>query len=124
MKTEYVLDTTILVDHLRGVQEARTFLDSHLSKSAICCISVTELLSGAFGKETAKAESLIRAFGGRVFQVSVESCRIAGRWLARYKAYDHVIDFIIAGVAETHGCRIQTSNIRHFPMFKGLKPPY
>ncbi len=119
-----MLDTTVLIDHLRGGPGARAFLSANLSRSAICCISVAELLSGAFGKETARAESLIRAFGGRVFQMSVESSRLAGRWLAKYKAYDQMIDFLIAGVAETHGCRLQTSNVRHFPMFKGLKPPY
>jgi hypothetical protein len=35
-----------------------------------------------------------------------------------------VADLIIAATAEQLDLPLATTNLRHFPMFKGLKPPY
>jgi predicted nucleic acid-binding protein len=33
-------------------------------------------------------------------------------------------DFLVAATAEVEGCELATLNIRHFPMFEGLQPPF
>ena len=33
-------------------------------------------------------------------------------------------DAVIAATAESLGAELKTLNVKHFPMLKGLKPPY
>jgi hypothetical protein len=33
-------------------------------------------------------------------------------------------DFLVAATAEVEGCELATLNVRHFPMFEGLQPPF
>ncbi len=35
-----------------------------------------------------------------------------------------VVDFVIAATAQEIGAELWTRNVRHFPMFPGLQPPY
>ena len=34
------------------------------------------------------------------------------------------VDLVVAATAEELGARLSTVNVRHFPMFPGLRPPY
>lgn len=34
------------------------------------------------------------------------------------------VDYLIAGTASALGADLLTSNVRHFPMLEGLRPPY
>ena len=43
---KYILDTTVLIDHLRGREEAEELVDSLAlagHRIGVCCISITEL---------------------------------------------------------------------------------
>jgi predicted nucleic acid-binding protein len=33
-------------------------------------------------------------------------------------------DYLVAATAQIEGCDLATLNIRHFPMFPGLQPPF
>jgi predicted nucleic acid-binding protein len=33
-------------------------------------------------------------------------------------------DYLVAATAQIEGCELATLNIRHFPMFPGLEPPF
>jgi predicted nucleic acid-binding protein len=33
-------------------------------------------------------------------------------------------DYLIAATTEVKGYQLATLNVRHFPMFKGLRPPF
>jgi predicted nucleic acid-binding protein len=35
-----------------------------------------------------------------------------------------IVDFLIAGTAQLVDAELATANIRHYPMFPGLTPPY
>jgi predicted nucleic acid-binding protein len=35
-----------------------------------------------------------------------------------------IVDYLIAATAELHGAALLTHNVKHFPMFPGLRPPY
>ena len=52
---------------------------------------------------------------------------VIARKFARHFQASHgldVSDALIAATAEQHGLALATLNIKHFPMFKGLKRPY
>ncbi len=33
-------------------------------------------------------------------------------------------DYLVAAAAQIEGCELATLNVRHFPMFPGLRPPF
>jgi predicted nucleic acid-binding protein len=33
-------------------------------------------------------------------------------------------DYLVAATAQIEGCELATLNVRHFPMFQGLQPPF
>ncbi len=33
-------------------------------------------------------------------------------------------DYLVAATAQIEGCDLATMNVRHFPMFPGLQPPF
>jgi predicted nucleic acid-binding protein len=35
-----------------------------------------------------------------------------------------IADYLIGATAELHGAELATLNVRHFPMFPGLRPPF
>ncbi len=49
---------------------------------------------------------------------------ICGRRHRRRHVGIGVADLMIAATAQHSGLKLATTNVRHFPMFRGLKPPY
>ncbi|MEO8511787.1 MAG: type II toxin-antitoxin system VapC family toxin [Chloroflexota bacterium] len=119
-----VLDTTVLIDLLRGHAPARTYLTS-LAETAVCSeITRVELLRGVRTSERTGAERLMRAL--RWIGLDEEIARRAGT-LGRTWRRSHALatpDLVIAATAQELGAQLATSNVRHFPMFDGLEPPY
>lgn len=53
--------------------------------------------------------------------------RRAGEYLRRFRRSHggiDLVDYVIAATAEAHEAPLQTLNVRHFPMFKGLRPAF
>lgn len=48
---------------------------------------------------------------------------LAGRFLKSHPGVD-TIDYILAAAADGLEADLATTNVKHFPMFSGLKPPY
>ena len=48
---------------------------------------------------------------------------LARRYVASHPGVDPV-DYVIAVTAQQLGANLWTRNVRHFPMFDGLRPPY
>ena len=119
-----VLDTTVLIDLLRGHAPARTYLTSLDETPACSEVSRVELLRGVRAPERTGAERLMRAL--RWISLDEEIARRAGI-LGRAWRRSHALttpDLVIAATAEGLDARLATSNVRHFPMFEGLEPPY
>ncbi|MGH3563592.1 MAG: PIN domain-containing protein, partial [Mycobacterium sp.] len=53
--------------------------------------------------------------------------RRAGDMMRRYRLSHNKIglgDYLIAATADVKGLQLATLNVRHFPMFDGLQPPF
>jgi predicted nucleic acid-binding protein len=120
-----LVDTTVLVDLLRGLPAARDFLvqvDRPLVASELTRI---EILRGLRSGERAGAERAFRAF--RWVAVDEAIARRAGE-LGRHWRASHagigVVDLVIAATALELDADLATSSVRHYPMFPDLQPPY
>ncbi len=85
----------------------------------------TELLAGIRASERAALGRLFAALAW--VDINPAIADDAGE-LARQYRRSHLgigtIDYLIAGAARSLGARLLTLNVRDFPMFPGLKPPY
>jgi predicted nucleic acid-binding protein len=120
-----VLDASVLIDCARGVPDAISFL---LGQRALpVCSEVTriEVLRGMREHERVPTERLFAAVEWA--PVDEEIARRAGE-MGRRWARSHpglaVADLVVAATAERLAVAVATSNVRHFPMFKGLRAPY
>lgn len=120
-----VLDTTVLIDHLRASDAAGAYL-AGLEDRPVCSeISRIEVMQGLRSAE--------RRAGDRLFAliewipVDTVIARRAGelgrRWRRSHPGVG-VADLAIAATVEQLGADLATRNVKHFPMFKGLKAPY
>lgn len=120
-----LLDTCVLIDVLRGAEDAHRFLNFLRAVPAISAVSVAELFAGVKDRREENAVEAILAVS-RVVAVNAAIARAAGQHLRHYAASHglDVIDAIIAATAEQTGARLATLNLRHFPMFPRLKRAY
>lgn len=120
-----VLDTTVLIDHLRGYEPATQWLAGLPVVPHCSELSRVEILRGLRSAERRRAEQLLATLHWQ--PVTEQIARIAGEWGRRFRrSHDHigVVDLIIAATAHHLDATLATSNVRHYPMFPGLEPPY
>ena len=116
----YLLDTTVLIDHLRGRQEVVelvTTLAQQGHELRVCCVNIAELYSGIGHGERSKADLLTDAMG---FQdVTPQIAKEAGRYrhdFARPGRTLSVADTLIAAAAIAGDATLITANTADFPM--------
>lgn len=121
-----LFDTTVLIAHLRGDPRARELL---LAASADDrCISVLtriEIEGGMRTDERTRVAALLATM--RKLPVSDAVARRAAIHLRRFRRPHtgiDVTDYVIAATAELHQARLQTLNVKHFPMFPDLQAPW
>jgi predicted nucleic acid-binding protein len=120
-----LLDTTVLVDHLRGHEAASTFLTSLEARLLSSEIVRVETITGLRSHERSLAERLFALIGWIALDEPI--ARRAGELGRRYRASHQGIgaaDLAIAATAEHLGATLATANVKHFPMFPGLAPAY
>jgi len=120
-----VLDTGILVDHLRVSAAATEYLAA-LDERPMCSeITRIEVIQGLRSSERSAADKLFALIAW--VPVSEAVARRAGD-LGRHWRRSHpgigVADLAIAATAEQIDVPLATLNLKHFPMFKGLRAPY
>ena len=118
-----VLDTTVLIDVLRGVRAAFEYL---VGVDDPVCSEVTrvEVLRGIRRRERDAVEDLMRAMTWMPVDqlVARRAGELGRRW---YRSHSlSTADLVVAATAMQLGADLATSNVRHFPMFGGLTPPY
>lgn len=119
-----LLDTTVLIDALRGHRPALDFLKGLDEPPACSELTRVEVLRGVRRPERDATEALMRSL--RWVGVDEQIARRAGD-LGRTWRQSHAlstVDLLIAATAQELGTKLATSNTRHFPMFAGLKRPY
>jgi predicted nucleic acid-binding protein len=122
-----LVDTDILIAHLRGVAAAHAWLRHarQVGPLTASALSVTELTGGMRSEERHQVWRLIASL--RVEPVTELVARRAGELMRQYRRSHTGIglaDYVIAATADVHGFTLATLNTRHFPMFTDLQPPF
>jgi len=120
-----LFDTTILVDYLRGVEEAHDLFEATDRKPSVSVVSTLELYAGVRGRrEEQRTEQLLSQVS--LLSVTQDIAKRAGIFVRLYQGSHGIgaIDAIIAATAEHHGLKLATLNVKHFPMFPNLKRAY
>jgi predicted nucleic acid-binding protein len=121
----FLLDTDVLVDFLRGESKAVAFVKAHSTRIILSSIVVAELFAGVKGdEEQAVLEDFVSIFP--VISVSAEIAKTGGLFKRDYGGSHGVglADAILAATAEAEKAELKTLNVKHYPMFKGLRPAY
>ncbi len=123
-----VVDTSVLIDHLRGDERARLAIRQAIEERELMAASVltkVELVAGMRPDEERATRGLLETF--EWVEVDDELAERAGQYANRYRrSYPSVdpVDYVIAATAERLGAELWTVNFRHFPMFPELTTPY
>lgn len=120
-----VLDTSVLVDHLRTSTPATEYLASLDARPTCSEISRIEVIQGLRSSERRAAHRLFALIAW--VPVSESIARRAGelgrRWRRSHPGIG-VADLAIAATAEAIDASLATRNVKHFPMFRDLTAPY
>ena len=124
----YFLDTSIIIDYLRGKTMSVQIidgLDGPLTSSFIC---LAELFEGVYNsKDVKQAKSaVIGFFNGlsRIYTIDREVAEKFGALRKELKDRGKVIediDIIIASICLVYSLTIVTLNVKHFSRIEGLK---
>ncbi len=120
-----LVDTDVVIDHLRGRQEAVELLRSITGEVCISVLTRFEVLAGMRSDERHPTRTLLDSLDN--VPVTEEAATRAGEMARIYRAAHRSIspvDYLIAATAEVHGHQLITLNVRHFPMFPDLEAPY
>jgi len=114
-----LLDTTVLIDALRGLPAGERVLGLRDSMQApwICAVNIEEVLRGA----DSDREALVTRFlnGLHLAPLDRSEGELAGRWRRDYARKGITLgqaDCLIAAAAVGIGARLATGNPKHFPM--------
>ena len=117
---KYLLDTTILIEHLSGRKEAvdlLTVLARQGHRLGLCCINVAELYSGLSHEERAWADRLIDSLD--FYDVTREVAKQAGQYrydFSRRGVTLSTADTLVAATAVVESATLVTANTKDFPM--------
>lgn len=121
-----LFDSTILIAHLRGDDRATgALLDTGEEPIFASVVSRVEIEGGM---RSGERDGVARLFGGlELLPVTDTVARRAGAELRRFRSSHSGIDtadYLIAATALEAGLELVTLNVRHFPMFEGLRAPW
>jgi hypothetical protein len=115
-----LLDTTVLIDLLRGRPDAQRRLRALRSGGDdvyACAINVEEIVRGLAPREEAAARRLVE--GLRIAPLDGEAGWRAGEWRRTYAKRGRTLsqaDCLIAAAAAAVGAVVATGNAKDFPM--------
>ncbi|MBK6848231.1 MAG: type II toxin-antitoxin system VapC family toxin [Proteobacteria bacterium] len=123
-----LVDTSVLIDHLRGrAPAAELLMRSVRAGAALWSATVvrTEILAGMRESEERATNALLGALRWQdlTIEIANHAGRLARRYLRSHPGVD-TVDYVVAATALTLGASLLTQNVKHFPMFDGLRPAY
>jgi len=123
-----LLDTTVAVDHLQGQQAAVDLLKGLVEHDETLAASEVvrfELVSGVRDDELPALEQFFSAVSW--IPVGEDVARAAGELARKHRRAHGGVDdgdYLIAATALLLEADLLTTNVRHFPMLRGLQSPY
>ncbi len=121
-------DTSILIDYLRGLRQARALLRGAFERGEVVSASSLtriELSIGVRLSERRRTDALVASLRWLPADhaIAEEADALARRYGPSHSGID-AVDYCIAASARVHGLDLWTLNVRHFPMFANLAPPW
>lgn len=123
-----VIDTSVIIDHLRGNEPARRLLAEGFSSNqrlAGTVLAKIEVLAGVRTGEEQATEGLL----SQIEWIDVDEAladsagALAMRWLRSQPGVE-VVDYVTAATVMRLEAELWTRNVKHFPMIPGLTAPY
>lgn len=123
-----VVDTTVLIDVLRGRPAATAAVDAAFGRGEEITASVVSKIE-VWGGMRAHEKRAVRTLFALIDWVPMDGpvADLAGEYARIYRASHRGIDvpdFIIAATAMRADAELWTRNVKHFPMFEALEAPY
>lgn len=120
-----VFDTSILIDILRGDAAALGYVRGVADVPTCSEVTRIEVARGLRSSERASAEQLFRTLHWVPLDepIARRAGELGRRW-DRHRPGISLADLVIAATAEQVDAELATTNVRHFPMFEDLQPPY
>ena len=122
-----VVDSTILVDFLRGNPAAVQLIVRERAAAPLEASEMTrlEILAGMRPTEESVTRQLLSTLIWHPVdqEVAERAGGLARRWLPSHRTIG-ASDFAIAATALGLRARLLTRNVKHFPMFSDLRSPY
>jgi predicted nucleic acid-binding protein len=123
-----LIDSDVLIEHLRGNKDARDWLVQARRTSGPLAISVISLTEIAGGMRSPERREVIRLLGSmQRFEVTEQVAWRAATLMREYRRSNSGIglgDYLIAATALTEGLELATLNVRHYPMLPALNRPF
>ena len=120
-----LFDTDVLIEYLRGRDEAKAYIDGIKSNLYMSSITMAELYAGVReGEEYKKLEIFIETFV--IINLNKNIAKTGGLFRNQYKPSHGtgLADALIAATAKEIGAQVVTFNVKHFPMFNDVIKPY
>lgn len=120
-----LLDTSIIVDLLRGKPAAVNYVQGRKERPHLSVVSVAELRAGQRSiDEARRIDAIIASYA--LHDVTLEIAERAGGFLKTYRKSHRLdmADVLVAATATEHGLKLATLNLKPFPMFPHLEAPY
>lgn len=118
---QFLLDTTILIDFLRGDRKIAQYLQD-LPLPTISIVTEAEIYQGAKNKnDLIQWEKFLTRFN--ILPITSEISRLGINLLKKYRLSHglHILDALIIATSLVHHLTIITANIKDFHYVEGLK---
>jgi predicted nucleic acid-binding protein len=124
-----LVDSDVLIAHLRGMEAARHWLGSARARVgqrlAVSVVTITEITGGMRSSERREVARLLTSL--QPYPVNELVAHRGGEFMRRYRRSHTGIglgDYLVAATADVAGLELATLNVKHFPMFDGLRPAF
>jgi len=122
---DYLFDTTVIIDYLRGRREVLPFIQPVLSGQATAYFSViteAELWANIRTKQEEEGQEALLTLMKRTL-VTKLIARTAGRLYEKYHSQGcSLADALIAATAKVRGKTLLTRNVKHFSLMQNEVP--
>ncbi len=125
MAEQFLMDTDVLIDYLRGRVEAVDYLEHLEAPFMVSAATVAELYAGVRdGAERTRLNTFVGAF--EIVPVDAEIAHKGGLYRRDYgKSHSTgLVDGLVAATAELRQVALITLNKKHFPMLVNITVPY